>query len=323
MEASTRLVRLHEALKSRQSPVSAAMLQEMLGCSRTTVHRLAKKLRDELGAPLQLIADEGYAYGAGRESYELPGLWLTADDLASLRIVDAFLEPMEHGVLQAQVRLLRAQVDVLLEQAMADESVSSDQLRSRLDVVPPKFSVDRPEIFASVFEATMRKLRLRFADYARRRGEPHLREISPLKLVHYRENWFLLGFCHDNGDTGLFSLARLHHVTVLPTAADLSHGGETAELGPSSSGRRQQARLRFSPQAAATVAGKIWHPEQVGQFATDGSYELRLPFVHVQDVLPAILEHGAAVVVEGPKVLRSRVMKALTAAIKRYDGPED
>jgi predicted DNA-binding transcriptional regulator YafY len=321
---------LHEVLKSRERPVGVATLQDILGCSRTTVHRLVKKLRDELGAPLQLIADEGYVYGPGRETWELPGLWLSADDLASLRIVDAFLEQMEQGVLRTQVRLLRAQVAVLLEQAMADESISPDLLRSRLDVVPPKFTVDRPEIFAAVFEATMRKRRMQFADYARRRGDPHLREVSPLKLLHYRENWFLLGFCHDTGASGLFSLARLHHVSVLHAAAELPRGQDAgegpaqngAQTGLAASGRRQQARLKFNPAAAATVAGKIWHPEQVGQFATDGSFELRVPYVRIQEVLPAVLEHGASVVVEGPKSLRTRVKKELAAALRRYEDVE-
>lgn len=323
MEPLARIVRLHEELKSRKRPVSVAAVQEILGCSRSTVHRLVKKLRDELGAPVEQVPDEGFVYGEGGDTYQLPGLWLSPEDLASLRIVDTFLERMEHGVLQVQVRLLRAQVEVLLQQAMADESVGADVLRSRLDVVPPKFVIERPEIFGAVFEATMRRKRLRFADYARRRGEPAIREISPQKLLHYRENWFLVGYCHDTHAHGLFSLGRLHHVSVTSTAADLVDESKRARSGTEESARRQVARLRFNANAAQAVAGQIWHPEQIGQFATDGSYELRVPYVHTQDLLPTILEHGAAVLVQSPKSLRSKVSKALAAALKRYEQSPD
>jgi predicted DNA-binding transcriptional regulator YafY len=321
VQPSARIVRLHEELKRRNRPLTVAALQDILGCSRSTVHRLVKRLRDELGAPLMIVEGEGFAYGPGGETWQLPGLWLSPDDLASLRIIDVYLERMAHGVLQAQAKLLRAQVDVLLQQAMADESVSADVLRRRLDVVPPKFAIDRPEIFAAVFEATMRGRRLRFADYARRRGEPPLRDVSPQQLLHYRENWFLVGYCHDNHGQALFSLGRLHHVEVTSVSAEVRVGGGAAQDLTSGSGRRQVARLRFSPAAAASVVGQVWHPEQVGQFATDGSYELRVPFRHLQDILPAILEHGSGVVVQGPGALRNRVIKTLGAALKRYGQP--
>lgn len=318
MEPVARLVMLHETLKSRSGPITPKALQEILQCSRSTVQRLVKRLRDDLGAPVVTADDGSFAYAVDNPGWELPGLWLSPDDLASLRIIDAFLERLERGGLSSQARLLRAQIGELFAQAMADESVAPDAIRSRLDIVLPGFAIDRPEIFAVIFEATMRRLRLRFADYARRRGDPAFREVSPQRLLHHRDTWFLLGWCHDTSSAGLFSLARLHHVEIQSAAAVSRPVEEASRSAVAGGGRMQRARLRFTPAAAAVVAGQIWHPEQVGQFATDGSFELRVPYVHVQDVLPLILQHGAAVIVEAPKPLRRRVIKALDAARARY-----
>ncbi len=319
VDPQARIVRLHDILSGRSTPIQAVALQEALGCSRTTLQRMLTRLRDELHAPVMHVAEQGYCYDVAAGSYELPGMWLDADELASLMVVDALLARLESGVLQSQTRLLRAQIEVLLAQAVVDESVDAARLRERMQIVTPRFLAQRPEIFATVCEATLHGQRLTFADYARKRGEPQTRHVSPQRLLYFHENWFLQAWCHDVGTSHVFALARLHHIK--PAAGKVhavdSHAFEHGRLAGATP-IRHVARLRFMPSAAASVAGEFWHPEQHGQFATDGTYELSVPYRQVQDILGQILGHGAAVFVESPKSLRKSVVKALDRASARY-----
>ena len=319
MDPQARIVRLHDILSGRTTPIRSAALQEALGCSRTTLQRMLTRLRDELHAPVMHVAEQGYRYDLSGGAYELPGMWLDADELASLMMVDALLARLESGVLQSQARLLRAQIEVLLGQAVVDETVDASRLRDRLQIVTPRFLAQRPEIFATVCQATLHGHRLSFSDYARKRGEPPTRQVSPQRLLYFHENWFLQAWCHDVESAHVFALARLHHLKLIAGKVHLAGSsilanGRLAGVTPV----RHVARLRFTPSGGASVAGEFWHPEQHGQFATDGSYELSVPYTQVQDILGPILKHGAAVIVESPKSLRKAVVKALDRASARY-----
>ncbi|MEZ5599498.1 MAG: WYL domain-containing protein, partial [Pseudomonadales bacterium] len=141
----------------------------------------------------------------------------------------------------------------------------------------------------------------------------------PLRLFYFRDNWFLQAWCHATNASLIFALARLHHVAVSSRAAIAGAGTEVTGLRlVGEEPTRHRARLRFVPSAAAAVAGEHWHPEQVGQFATDGSYELIVPYAQTQDVLGHVLRHGANVVVESPKSLRRAVARALLRSLSLY-----
>ena len=78
------------------------------------------------------------------------------------------------------------------------------------------------------------------------------------------------------------------------------------------------AVLRFTPERARWVADERWHPQQSGQFLTDGAYELRVSYRDERELVMDILRHGAEVEVIEPKVLRDVVAKQLRAALGRY-----
>jgi predicted DNA-binding transcriptional regulator YafY len=85
------------------------------------------------------------------------------------------------------------------------------------------------------------------------------------------------------------------------------------------SGRANKtAVLRFSAVRARWVADERWHPDQVGQFLTDGSYELRIPYRDDRELVMDILRHGAEVEVVEPASLRNAVAGQLNAALARY-----
>src|SRR3989304_1873001 len=67
------------------------------------------------------------------------------------------------------------------------------------------------------------------------------------------------------------------------------------------------AVLRFSPERARWVADERWHPEQAGQYLTDGRYELRIPYRDSRELVMDILRHGPEGEVVAPESLRTDV----------------
>ncbi len=79
------------------------------------------------------------------------------------------------------------------------------------------------------------------------------------------------------------------------------------------------AVLRFTAERARWVADERWHPQQAGQFLTDGRYELRFPYRDPRELVMDILRHGREVEVVGPEALRAEVRSALKAALGQYE----
>jgi len=80
------------------------------------------------------------------------------------------------------------------------------------------------------------------------------------------------------------------------------------------------ARLEcWRTKAAIRPSDKRWHPEQIGQFLTDGRYELRIPYRDERELVMDVLrQHGAQVEVLEPEALRKVVTDELQRAFNAY-----
>ncbi len=82
----------------------------------------------------------------------------------------------------------------------------------------------------------------------------------------------------------------------------------------------REAVLHFTAERARWVADERWHPQQHGQFLTDGRYELRVPYRDARELVMDILRHGAQVEVAAPESLREEMAKQLERALGQYPG---
>lgn len=117
MDRFNRIYRLHRLLSHRKIPVPLKTLQEQLECSRATVMRIIEEMRDFLGAPIVYDRQRnGYRYDSqeGSQSYELPGLWFSADELQRLLACQHLLGNIGPGLLQEQITHLQQRLERLL-----------------------------------------------------------------------------------------------------------------------------------------------------------------------------------------------------------------
>ena len=124
-----RIIALHRTLRGARYPVTVLRLQDELGCSRATVYRDLAFLRDALMAPVVGDGEAGFRYDPGEgDRFELPGLWLTSEDLHALHrqfaargvFVQQLLDPLlqwrqrvrQHPARVARQQLLRGEQGV-------------------------------------------------------------------------------------------------------------------------------------------------------------------------------------------------------------------
>src|SRR5262249_12772743 len=137
------------------------------------------------------------------------------------------------------------------------------------------------------------------------------REISPQRLIHYRENWYVDAYCHMREGLRSFAfdaireaILRDRHAKEIPKAeldGHLARGyGRFAGLNV------DWATLKFTAQAASWVSAQIWHPKQPARVENDGSYVLEIPYADDRELIMEILKYGADVEVVKPAALRKR-----------------
>jgi predicted DNA-binding transcriptional regulator YafY len=328
MDRYERILTLHRLLKAARYPVPLHRIREELGCSRATAYRDIAFLRDALGAPID--ADGGNAafrYAADEaERFELPGLWLTSEELQALLALHELVGRTGPGVVASALAPLRARIDRLLSNQTNGARFPIERIRVIGYGARPVNEVT----FRQVATAVLGRRRLRFSYRARSTDAVTVRLVSPQRLTHYRGNWYLDAWDHDRDALRSFSLDRVRDVRILEEAAvDRAEAELDAQLASSygifSGEPKAWATIRFSAHAARWVADEHWHSRQQGQWLEDGRYELRVPYSDSRELLMDVLKYGPDAEVVAPTSLREEMkillQLALSAYAERSDAP--
>ncbi|MDP2833790.1 MAG: YafY family protein [Pseudomonadota bacterium] len=317
MDRLTRIFRLHQLLAAHRYPVTRARLEEELECSRATLTRILAEMRDLLGAPIAYDPEHG-GYRYTQASFELPGLWFTPSELYALLAAQQLLEEAQPGLLD--LAPLRQRIEKLLIGAHQ----SQGELARRVRVLRAAARQPDTRIFQTLADATARRRRIHIRYLGRERGAETERSLSPQRLIHYRDNWYLDAWCHLRDELRSFALERV--IVAQPrdeAALDLADADLDAHFKQSygifSGAPTHTARLRFSPQRARWVAEESWHSAQQGEWLGDGRYELAVPYSDPRELLLDILKYGPEVEVLAPEELRQAVIERLRAALGQYD----
>jgi predicted DNA-binding transcriptional regulator YafY len=321
MDRTERFYQIDQLLQSGR-PVGIERFLEVLGVSRATFKRDLEYMRDRLNAPIAWDRFEGgyrYAQPGSGPAFALPGLWFNASEVHALLMMQQLLADLQPGLLEAQVRPLQARLRALL--GSADHSAEEVERRFRLS------SASRRRLalahFETIASSTLRRRRLRIVHYARASDETTEREVSPQQLVFYRENWYLVAWCHLRRDIRSFAVDAVQDARPLDAPAREVGRAALAEVMESGygifAGREVTwATLRFAPERARWVSAEVWHPQQRGRFDDARRWVLELPYSDPRELMMEVLRHGASVEVLAPAALRERVAAELDAALRGY-----
>jgi predicted DNA-binding transcriptional regulator YafY len=316
------IVRLYsyKNLFAGRRAVSKAEIMARLEISEATFKRDIAKLRDQLHMPIAFDRDlGGYTMAAGHDDTELPGLWFNQEELLSLVTIQQLLAQLEPGLLGAKLKPLHTR----LVQLMEKHGLASQDVARRIRILNVGKRVVTAQSFEVVAAATMARKRLRIHHFSRQNGTTTEREVSPQRLVHYRDNWYLDAWCHLRNDVRSFSIDAITQIKVLDAAAhDVPDSDINAAVdagyGIFGGAPKGWAMLKFTPERARWVAGEHWHPHQRGSTQADGSYVLEIPYSDERELMGDVLRFGADVEVMAPPDLRGRIKRALHEAVGRY-----
>lgn len=318
MSQTERLYKIDQLLTDKKV-VSFVELQSAVGVSRATLKRDIEYMRSRLNAPIEWSrAAGGYRFQEtpGKQigaAYSLPGLWFSDREIHALLTMQHLLENLDAGgILGDQIAPLVARFNAML--ATADDQVQD--IRQRVLIVGLCRRAMPMSCFQQIGHALLQRQRVRVTYVARSTGVSTERELSPLRLVHYRENWYLDAWCHLRNEVRNFSVDMVQSVQALSQPAKrVAQQRIDQALGPGygifAQGTLKQAKLRFTPHRARWVASEQWHPQQHGRFDEQGQYLLDIPYADHRELLMDILRYGAECEVLGPKALRDEVVRVV------------
>lgn len=328
MSQSTRLRNIIALLEARHHPVPISTFLEELDVSLSSFKRDIAILRDQMQAPIvwksgNLGDERGYILedkGWGSGKLGLPRAWFTDTEIYALLMIDELASHIGPGLLTEHLQPLITRITLAL--SAADDA--PDDIRSRVRILASASKRKSTPHFETVARAAVQRQRLSIVYFTRSRNERSEREVSPQRMVHYKENWYLIAWCHKAEGLRMFALDAIEDArqtekaarNVVKTQIDEMIG---RDFGIFSGQQRLWAKLLFSAVQARWVEAEVWHPEQQSSHFDDGGYLLEVPYGDPRELILEILRFGPDVKVIEPASLRDEIKNRLRSAAAQYD----
>jgi predicted DNA-binding transcriptional regulator YafY len=332
MDRTERFYKIELLLRSR-GVVSFAALIDELAVSPATLKRDLQYLRDRMSAPIVYSAmDNGYRFaessssgarGAAPAQHELPGLWFSENEIHAMLTMHQLLAGLDDdGVLARHLQPLMDKLQGML----GTDAAQARELMRRIKVIGTARRRAPSRHFELLGGALVQRKRVALRYFKRSDRSMSDREVSPQRLVNYRNTWYLDAWCHASDGLRRFSLDAMREAKLLDTKARNVAVRELEAALDSGYGiygggeaRLRWATLVFNAEAAQWVASEEWHPQQRARWLDGGRYELKVPYSEPNELVMDILRHGDTVVVQGDEALTNMVRQRLGGALRAYD----
>jgi predicted DNA-binding transcriptional regulator YafY len=318
MDRLERILKFHRLLYANHFGLTVLQLRQEGRCSRATVYRDMDFLRDVLGGPVENDnkATRTYRYApAERAGFQLPGLWLMADEIFAIALVKHFLGLNGTGLLGEPLQRLMPKVHRLLgEQA---------QHLDRIRIIRTRMRPVSEAVFRMVAESVLQRRQLAFTYDGRHKGDRSKRLTSPQWLTYYQDNWYLDAWDEGVGAMRSFAVERISAPRMLvdkarePALEELATKRRSG-YGLSSGPVVGIAIIRFSSHAARWVLDEQWHDNEIKRSLPDGSLELRVPYSDPRELLMDIRRYGSDAQILGPPTLQAAMVEDLERSLKFY-----
>jgi len=336
MDRTERFYRI-ELLIKQKAGVSFDQLLQELEVSPATLKRDLQYLRDRMDAPIVYARDDnvyrfadGVPAGAGArpgaaKSHELPGVWFSEKELHALLTMHQLIAGLDDGgVLGRHLQPLLDKLHGMLG-ASGDEAQA---LMRRVRIVNPAKRAVASRWFEEAVSAVLNRRRLLIGYYTRSKRSESERVLSPQRLLHYRNTWYLDAWCHASEGLRRFALDAVRSARLLDEPArelPLQAVEDALDQGYGIFGgaRLRWATLHFSADAAQWVAQEEWHPQQRVLAQADGSLRMRLPYSEPTELVMDVLRHGPNVRVLAPTELVDLVRTQLQQTLQAYAATTD
>jgi predicted DNA-binding transcriptional regulator YafY len=322
MNATERFYRINQLIADRGA-IGVADLRRELEISLATLKRDLAFMRERLNAPIVFDREAGgyrFATPGVGPRFQLPGLWFSSEEILALLSAHQMLDSLDPGgALGRQLKPLLAR----LEGALATAAAPAREVLRRVKIMPSQRRRIVLQWFELVGRALVTRRRVRIDYFTRSRNQRSTRDVSPQRLVYYRNNWYLDAWCHKTDGVRMFALDSIENAVLTDARAkevslkqvDLETAGG---YGIYRGRELHWATLVFSAEAARWVRFESWHEAQRTRELADGRFELKVPYSQSTEIEMDVLRHGQHVEVQAPAALRERIARRLREAAGRY-----
>ena len=321
MDRSERFYRIEQLLHDR-GIATFEEIREILEVSRATLKRDFQYLRDRLNAPILYDREAGgyrFESSTSGPAFQLPGLWFNASEIHALLMMQNLLAEVQPGLLGPQIAPLQTRLQSLL----GSQDDAPEEVTRRIRIVHAAKRHTDLKYFEVMATALLKRRRLAIRHWNRSRDDETEREVSPQRLVFYRDNWYLDAWCHLRDEIRSFGVDAIRHAEPVERKAREVAAKRLDEVlgggyGIFSGDKVQWAKLRFTPEHARWVASEQWHPRQRSSTEPEGGYLLEVPYANPTELIMDILRHGDDVEVLAPDALRKAVLGELSKTLAAY-----
>lgn len=315
-----KIVKLHKEFKKCDRFYHAVDIYRKLGFSKATFHRLIDTMKAKLRAPVISDRKLGYKYDPEkRESFELPGIWFSEDELQALLILSNITDSLQNGFFSEIMAPLHECLDELLEAQEIDKKSWCEKIK----IVPVAFRKSNPGIFKTVAEAILHEKKLGIIYWKYHDKSNVIRVVSPQKIIRYKDNWYLDAFCHKDNILKTFSINRIEKAEISDTQSKLIPQDEletyyNSTYGIFSGNSVKTAVIEFRNYAAYEVLQEEWHPKQIIKEIEKDRIQLEIPYGHSRELIMDILRWGNEAEVISPPELRDEITQIINDTHSLY-----
>jgi proteasome accessory factor B len=309
-DQAERLKWLDKEISKGKHP-NASALAEKFEISLATAYRDIDYLKYILRAPLNYdYGTEGYTYTA---KFKLPAIKPTEGELAALLVIGQLRKSYEGTGLES---VCQQAADLLSSKLKEHETVDTSSLDQILQVEIDPF----PQIDLGVFQDLLRAISnnesIVIKYFSGQKAVVVDKPCDPYHLLNFKDNWYLVAFCHEKQDFRDFLCSRILHVentnvTFLPDP-DFSLATHKRESQLFAAEAPQvEIVAEFDKYAAHWIRLKTVHPTQEVTERSDGSLEVRFQVSSMENIMRWILSFGEHARILAPQDLQERVRRAV------------
>ena len=302
MNRVDRLMAIVVRLQSRRV-VRAEDIAADFEISVRTVYRDLVAL-SEAGIPI--VAEPGIGYSLVK-GYHLPPVMFTTEEASALFIGGKLVEQLTDASLQKQMESALIKIRSVLprdRQDYLDRLERSTAVVSRGSTPIPKLS---GEALIPIQRALAQR-RVLTLDYQAQRRDLTRRQVEPLGLVYYSDNWHLIAFCRLRQDVRDFRTDRIQKLQLL-TETFSGHADFSLRRyleASAQEGKFEAAKVRFKPEVIERVRQE-WHCRLVEERTDGQGIVVTLLAYSLEWLANWIFSFGATAEVVSPERLKQLV----------------
>jgi len=186
MNRIDRLVAILTTLQSRKF-VTAEFIADKYEISERTVYRDLKAL-GEIGVPIDFEANKGYSILQG---FFLPPISLTSEEANALILITTLSDKFADKTTRTNIENAISKIKSVLRKTDKD---NADFLQSQIRIYKSPTETDSSDYLTAIQNSITNK-QILFIEYTNNNSEKSQREIEPIGLTFYSNQWHLVAWC--------------------------------------------------------------------------------------------------------------------------------